>query len=318
VAELDGSILVVHHDRKAQRVVERVLGATLRPVILVDSGDAALALRDGTPSLLVISSRLRAAPSGELLLERARIQGCTDVIVLHDGPSPTAAELFDAGGFEHLVSSTMPVLAEELAITAAKLLRRDVFGLEKYLAWGAVTRETIVTSTTDRLRAVASVAASVESMHVGRRQQQAAELVTDELVLNAIHHAPVDARGQRYLAAVPRGAAHELVGRERPRLRWGCDGRVLAIEVTDSFGTLDAATTLAYVARCLGRPGAVRAEGEGSGIGLAMAFTASSQLVFNVEPGRRTQVIAVIDVRPWPSRVAADLPSLHLFHVEPA
>ena len=34
----------------------------------------------------------------------------------------------------------MPLFAEDLTVTALKLLHRDVFGLEKYLAWGVVPR----------------------------------------------------------------------------------------------------------------------------------------------------------------------------------
>jgi hypothetical protein len=292
-----------------------VLGATTRPVIVVDTGDAALALRDGTPSLIVISSQLRATRSGELLLERAHVQGCPSPIVLHEGGSPGPAELFDSIGLDHLITASMPVLAEELAVAAQKILRRDVFGLEKYLGWGAVVRDTEITSTTDRLRALADLAESVEQMQVGRRHLQAVELIADELVLNAIHHAPVDERGRHYLRETVRGAPRELLGRERPRLRWGCDGRLLAIEVTDQYGSLDALTAVRYVAKCLGRPGSVRTEGEGAGIGLAMAYASSSQLVFDVEPGRRAEAIAIIDVRPWPPSAAPSLPSLHLFFV---
>ncbi len=318
MAELDGSILVVHHDRKVQRVAQRVLGATLREVVVVDTGDAALALRDGTPSLLVISSALRATLGGQQLLERAHVQGCPGAIVLHEGGTPPAAALFAHGGLAHLITAPMPVLAEELAITAQKILRRDYFGLEKYLGWGAVMRDTEITSTTDRLRALAELSEAVEAMQIGRRHQQAVELIADELILNAIHHGPVDARGAHYLRELSRVSPRELARHERPLLRWGCDGRMFAIEVTDRFGSLDAATAVDYVAKCLGRPGSVRSEGEGSGIGLAMAYASSSQLVFNVEPGRRTEAIAIIDVRPWPPASAPSLPSLHLFFVSAA
>ncbi|MCA9674458.1 MAG: hypothetical protein H6709_09260 [Kofleriaceae bacterium] len=314
MAELDGSILVVHPDRKAQRALQRVLAATLRTVVVLDLiDDARLALRDGTPSLIVMASRVRATDAGELMLEHARVQGCADVVIVHDDPAVTGEEVFGFAGLEHLVTSTMPVQAEELAVTAAKLLRRDLFGLEKYLGWGAIVRDTDVRSTSDRQRVIDDLAQGLEDMCLGRRHQASALLAADELIFNAIYNAPIDDDGRHYLREVSRADERPLVGRERPRVRWGCDGRYLAIEVTDRFGSLDAATVVRYVAKCTRRVGNVRAEGAGAGIGMAMAYAATRQLVYDIEPGRRTEAIALIDVRPWPPGAAGALPSLHLF-----
>ena len=54
---MTGSILVIHPDRKTQRLLHRVLGATLRPVDVVDNLAQAVKLLDQrTPDLVVVDS----------------------------------------------------------------------------------------------------------------------------------------------------------------------------------------------------------------------------------------------------------------------
>lgn len=314
MAELDGSILVVHPERKQQRMLLRILGSVGRPLVAADDVAAFTeTLRDGTPALLVIGTRTRLDAGCDAQVELAIARGCLGCIVIHDERVDVPPELFDAGSMCHLVTAAMPVLAEELFATVQKLLRAEIFGLDKYLAWGAVVGETEVTSTDDRLRAIGQLAGDVERMQIGRRQQAAAMLAADELVLNAIHNAPVDEHGRRYLREMPRDQSRTLLGRERPRIRWGCDGRWFAISVRDAYGSIEPLTIVRYVAKSLARSGQVRSEGAGAGIGLAMTYSAVTQLVFDLDPGRATEAIALVDVRPWPPASIPPLASFHLF-----
>jgi hypothetical protein len=315
MAELDGSIVVVHAERRMQRLLQRILGSVGgRAVVPVDDcAGLAETLRDGAPALIVIGSRLRLAAGCQELVDQALAAGCLGCIVVHEDRSDVPTELFDVGALAHLVTAAMPVLAEELFVTVQKLLRRDVFGLEKYLAWGAVAGETEVTSTDDRLRAIGELGRDVEQMQIGRRQQAAVMLAADELVLNAVHNAPVDETGRRYLRDLGRDQVRTLVGRERPTLRWGCDGRWFAVSVRDAYGSVEPVTIVRYVAKSLARRGQIRSEGAGAGIGLAMTFSAVTQLVFDVDPGQATEAIALVDVRPWPTSAIPPLASFHLF-----
>jgi hypothetical protein len=186
----------------------------------------------------------------------------------------------------------MPVLAEELTITAQKLIRRDLFGVEKYLLWGTELHETTLVRGSQRAELVASIAEQVRNRGQSARVSSMAMLVADELLSNAVHNAPVDATGEHYRKELPR--ANELVLDEnhQVRLRWGCDARYLAIEVTDRFGSLDRDTILAALAK-----NDVRESGGGAGMGIALAYRSCDHLVFNLAPGVRTEIIALIDVR---------------------
>ena len=76
MAELDGSILVVHPDRKAQRLIQRVLGSCGREVLVTDGCEAAdEILRDGSPALLVMASVLRVTAGCDALVDRALAAG---------------------------------------------------------------------------------------------------------------------------------------------------------------------------------------------------------------------------------------------------
>jgi hypothetical protein len=128
-----------------------------------------------------------------------------------------------------------------------------------------------------------------------------AMLVADELLSNAVHNAPVDGAGEHYRRELDRANEIELDGRHQVKLRWGCDARYLAIEVTDAFGSLDRDTILRALAK-----NDVRESGSGAGMGVALAYRSCDHLVFNLAPGRRTEIIALIDVRHPPTeRLAA-------------
>ena len=127
-----------------------------------------------------------------------------------------------------------------------------------------------------------------------------AMLVADELISNAVHNAPLDSAGVHYRKDLPRDRELPLEARQRVRLRWGCDARYLAIEVTDWFGSLDQHAILHALARS-----DVRQTGGGAGMGLALTYRSCDQLVFNLAPGTRTEVIALIDVRYPPSERTA-------------
>ncbi len=314
MAELDGSILIVHPDRKTQRILQRILGSVGRRVVVADGLDAAtLAARDGTPAVLVIGTDVRCELRCDAFVDRALAAGCAGCVVVQEDRAVLPPRLFDVTSFHHLISAPLAIIVEELWVTVQKLLRRDLFGLDKYLGWGATLGETEIVSTHDRLRAIGDLTNVVEAMALGRRQQAAILLAADELILNAVHNAPLDEREARYLRELARDTPRALVGRERPKLRWGCDGRCFAIAVRDAYGSLEPDVVVKYLGKSLATGGQVRAEGAGAGIGLAMTYAAVTQLVFDVDPGRVTEAIALIDVRPWPPAVVPPLASFHLF-----
>ena len=134
-----------------------------------------------------------------------------------------------------------------------------------------------------------------------------AMLVADELLSNAVHNAPVDAGGEHFRKDVPRNIEIELAGRDTVKLRWGCDARYLAIEVTDQYGSIDRDTIL----RALGKD-SIRETGAGAGMGIALAYRSCDHLVFNLARSKRTEIIALVDVR-YPPTERAPVSSYNVF-----
>jgi hypothetical protein len=296
-AEPGLAILVVHHDRKTQRIVQRVLGVSGHRIEIADEVDQATRiLADVQPLLVIIDGTLATSPGAEAFLAAAQAKGARASMALLDGSFDQVPRIIGAGAVTNLLVHPMPVLAEELTITAQKLVKNDLFGAEKYLLWGTELQTYLVTRASQRTHLVDQIAESVRARGQSARVASTAMLLADELVSNAVHNAPVDASGHHYRKDLPRDVELELDDRHQVRLRWGCDARYLAIEVNDGFGSLDRDTCIHALARH-----DVRESGGGAGMGITLAYRSCDHLVFNLAPGRRTEIIALVDVRYSPS-----------------
>jgi hypothetical protein len=293
------SILIVHPDRKTQRAVQRILGTTGYRVDVAEHPDLAVRLmQQVTPILVVVDGSATQAPGATYaLLALAREKGAEACMtLLGNATAQQVPQILTMGAVTNLLVHPMPVLAEELAITAHKLIRGDLFGVEKYLLWGTELHNEVITRSGQRPHVVGKLAEAVRARGQSPRVASMAMLAADELISNAIHNAPVDSAGVHYLKDVRRDVDLELDERHQVRLRWGCDARYLAIEVSDNFGSLERDIILRALASQ-----EVRESGGGAGMGLALSYRSCDHLVFNLAPRRRTEIIALIDVRHPPT-----------------
>jgi len=307
-----GKLVVAHPERRVQRALRRLVGATTCPVEVV--GDAA-ALRgavDGDTIAIVDAGLAQACPGLCDAAARAWIAVPGEDTAPADAP---AVDALLAAGWWHVVAHPMPLLGEELLATIQKLRRNELFGLDKYVAWGAEVRAYTLADARDREAAVATLARDVIAVGLPERIGSQASVIADELLANALYVAPVDDRGHRHRADEARGRARLLRGRDVVTVRWATDARYLAIEVRDRWGTLDPSGVA-------GRLGSGKATavgdapvGEG-GMGLALAYACCNQFVIDLEPDVMTEVIALLDVRHKPTELCRSA-SFHTFIVEP-
>jgi hypothetical protein len=181
------------------------------------------------------------------------------------------------------------------------------------MGWSAATWSASIERTSDRLRCLDHMRATLDGIGTPTRSTRQLVLAADELLSNAIFNAPRDAAGEAYLREVPRDEDRPLEAASRPGVRWAADGRQLAVEVTDRFGSLTAAQVRGHVGKLLSREGAIRRDTAGAGLGLAMAYDACSSLVFNIERCKSTQAIGLIDLSPRDDSGSAPISSLHVF-----
>jgi hypothetical protein len=293
--------VIAHSDRKAQRVLARVLGATRCPVEVVGDLDAALAATDADTIVVVDQALARARPT-------VPTTGRAWIAVPGEGSAPAEPATTSAlilGGWRHVCAHPMPILVEELLPTVQKLVRADLFGLDKYMAWGAEVRTFLLEDASERGKAVAQLARDVVAAGLADRIGSLISVIADELLVNALFTAPVDSAGVRIRKDEPRDRRRALTGRDAVAMRWATDGRYLAIEVRDSWGSLDPADVGSRLAHA-------NQSGTASGMGLALAYACCNLLVIDVAPGTTTEVIALIDVRHRPTELGRTA-SYHAF-----
>jgi hypothetical protein len=255
-----------------------------------------------SPKLVVTDAGVALSRGAAAFFALAREHGAEACMTLLGSVSPDPIpQILGLGAVTNLLVHPMPVLAEELTITAHKLIRGDLFGAEKYLLWGTELHETTVMKSSQRATVVAELADAVRARGQAARVVAMTRLVADELISNAVHNAPVDADGVHYRRELPRDVELDLDAKHQVRVRWGCDARYAAVEITDQFGSLGRDTILAALATH-----EVRESGGGAGMGIALAYRSCDHLVFNLAPGKRTEIIALVDVRyPATERVPA-------------
>jgi anti-sigma regulatory factor (Ser/Thr protein kinase)/CheY-like chemotaxis protein len=286
------SILIAHAEHKTRRIVERVLtGLGVALDVVDDLEQAARRLADHPPALIVLDGAAAAAGRAELLAATRARDAETCMTLLDAEQLAQLPAILDLNAVSHLLVQPAR-LTEQLTLTVHKLVRGDLFGAQKYLLWGTALHQTALTRGSQRSHVVGELAEQVRARGLAARIASTAMLVADELLSNAVHHAPVDEHGAHHRAELPRDRELELDDRHQVQLRWGCDGRYLAVEVTDRFGSL--ARNAALRALVHER---VKDSGCGAGMGIALTYRSCDHLVFNLAPGTRTEVIALIDVR---------------------
>lgn len=205
--------------------------------------------------------------------------------------------------------------AGELVATCEKILRRDCFGLDKYMSgYGIELSHQVIVRALERDTVIERLTGVVRALGGGRRLIDAVALVADELVTNAIYNAPRGADGQPRYASRSRRDKVTLEPTEYVRLDYGSDGRAFGIAVTDNFGGLTPETIRCGMERCLTADNQIEQKLGGAGLGIYTSLGNVNQLVVNVDQGVKTEVIALWDLeRRGRGTGAASPGSLHVF-----
>ncbi len=341
---MSAPVLLVHGDKKTQRLLGRVVTTGHGPVRVAETVAEGRAALVGAAAVVVSAELARGDGFSALVAQASAAR--QPVMLCGEAGATEILTLVRDHGIDHVLSCDPVGFADELPLTLrglacvagdgmdtarvrslgriageaadaarARSLGRvglDAIGLERYLSHGAPLSSIEPSSTHGRVAALSEVRDSLATMGLSARHERQAALIADELLSNAIYDAPAAAAG-RAQHELPRDQDRPLSGRERPRIRWGADGRYLGVEVTDHYGAIDADTIRNHVAKLIDRSTSPRQGQGGAGLGLAMTFLAASQLVFHLDAGRVTQAIGLIDLRVRPDGIRALVPSLHIY-----
>lgn len=227
-----------------------------------------------------------------------------------------ALKLEDLDLLDHVIAQLSEEWTiDELRITLQKILRRDLFGIEKYLMEDTLIISRPVCSSKDRDVFNAEVQRWAEASGASRNIGRLAFGICEELLMNAIYDAPV-AGGRTNYESLERTTARDLKPDEYGNLRYGCDGRTLALSIQDPFGAFKREKWWSYARKILKRDdadGLIDTKKGGAGLGIFKMLYSSHGVVCNVDPGKMTEVIVLIDLT-QPIRDFASMPrSIHYF-----
>lgn len=298
--------------------VLRVAGTGSEIISVTDPKSAMAVIKTTSPlSILVCNS-----PDPEIYSLARQVQPKMRTVLVTENTMEQYSRLL--GGAEdtlidHVVANRIPGswTINELRVTVQKILRKDIFGIDKYLAPATPIKELIVKGSSDREAFNTMVMNFAEENRLGQYMAKLVFGITEELLMNAIYDAPV-AGGRHHYGELPRTTSVELRPNEYSTLYFGCDGSVFGISVADPFGALTRPKLFQYLKKVLRRTDSsnlIDTKKGGAGLGLFKILYSSHSLICNVTPGQRTEVMALIDIQHQVRDFSKMARSVHYFEM---
>ncbi|OGQ84191.1 MAG: hypothetical protein A2289_10705 [Deltaproteobacteria bacterium RIFOXYA12_FULL_58_15] len=291
----DRLILLLWGNAKQRQALFKVLCATGADVEF-DKPNASF---DGRYQLIVLDYDFIDQTGQELLKELAKQEKPPPVLVVTSSKDRESfLDLLDNQVLTNLIAKTDDLSGNELVVTVQKIIKNDVFGLEKYLTWGAeIIENTITNSCEDKETQLNALEHYLDRIGCNRRLINRARSVADEFIMNAVYNAPADANGNPKYASISRAEKISLEPNEHVLFRYACDGRSFVMSVRDNFGRMERATVLAYLRKCFSKGiDQIDTKDGGAGLGLYYIFESLNQFIINLSPEYRTEMIGVMDI----------------------
>jgi len=295
-------VVVLSPDRAFAAPVAAALSALSAIVpagldVVVRAGPDALEPGDADAAVCVVhcAGELARAP-GELL---ARLPGGPVIAALPGAGFGPMLELMQAG---ERVAGVVVVAdgrgVPALAALAARLVGDDVFGLSRVVAPGTEIVTEAIGDHRQKTHLMTRIDTRLERAGVPRGRRDAIDQCLDEMLMNALYDAPVDAQGRHVFAGVPVRTRITLRTEQQVTvehaLEQAAGGGRFAVAVRDVFGSLERATVLRHLQR--GHAQQMERKAGGAGLGLYLMAHASAAVYFHVLPGIATEVICVFEL----------------------
>jgi hypothetical protein len=228
----------------------------------------------------------------ERLLPRLRRRAQTAIVV-------PGAKLDDLIGFLRDDRINHVIVGDELErgvhVTAHKLLTGDIFGIEKYLPEETPVHYMRLRDFKGRGKALDTIMQYAEDAKIRRQVRNAIGQVCEELLMNALYDAPVDAEGKQVFAEVDPRDRTKSRSPKPVSIRYAACEEGFVIAVRDRFGRLAKNTILSYIEKCLHSPIQIDRKTYGAGLGIYLVANAAASYVVNVAFGIATEVVCTFD-----------------------
>lgn len=311
----DKNVLFVETDKKQQMLAKMALGGLGIPMHAAATDEEFITkMQENRVDIVYLDAAMAAlAPIIRQTHPAAEI-----VVTLNGDVKDHLAELHGLDEVPHLITrreEDRVFTVKSLMTSTQKILSKDIFGLEKYLNWGVEVPSRAIVSSDQRPELIKSMDDYVSQLGVRRANRDRIRTVAEEMLMNAIFDAPVDAAGEPLFNHTDRTQQLELTPEQQGIFRYASDGIFVAISVQDPFGSLMPSTILSYLESCYkdraGEMNGQKAQKAGAGRGLHQIVEGADLVIFNLAPGQKTEVIAMFYVEVKESKF--DAPALQLF-----
>ncbi|MBU6374960.1 MAG: hypothetical protein KGQ59_03095 [Bdellovibrionales bacterium] len=195
------------------------------------------------------------------------------------------------GSYIHRNYLQSPDVGKHYGIILKASLKERSFGIETLVAPGTRVQTIRLESSTQKQEAVEVVRNYLVALKFQTRMATVIANAVDELIMNAIYDAPVDASGRQLYLVTSRNTPVALSGRAEVEVKVASDGEYVALTAIDHFGSLDKGRLLAAISRIYRQSEyKVRSAVAGAGLGLATVFHSGGSFHFASEQGVRTEV----------------------------
>lgn len=292
-----GRVLLVEPDKKQQLPVRMALGGTGVQLDIAPDSDMGrtyltenkydiVLCEEACVDILKEVQEQKLARFGVLLTSK-NVQGNLDVLRDHRFVENIISR--DAEDKNATIRYVLTALS--------KLLNNDLFGIEKYLTWGVDIQSRVVVKSTQREELREDIFAYFKKMGVRTSVLDRVNTVAEEMLMNAIYDAPIDAQGKSIFNHLSRKEEIVLESHQQSQLSYASDGVLLAVAVRDPFGGLTKDIIVNYLLSCYGgQAGSLNTGKGGAGRGLHQIIENADLTVFNVKKGVRTEVICLFNV----------------------
>ncbi len=297
---------VITRDTALKRAVKRLTTATGSTADFTTGVSALDSARK--PDLVIFDAR-RGAPAKSFF---KKIPGDARILYILSGDSLIQSlGLLEDERVTSLFCHDARFDDDEFISSATKALRGELFGLQKYFPWGVTTFTMKVKSYEEKTKAIDILMRYAKLAGVRGPVRDRIQLVCDELMMNALYHAPVDDEGNELYAGRTVKELAQLPEVSPIQVQYGCSGRYFGVSVTDGGGSLTRARALEYLTRAMGEV-QIENKSTGAGLGLVSVMRSVSKLIFNLEPGHATEVIGLFDMELF-AKGKIGARSLHIF-----
>lgn len=252
-------------------------------VMTAENGEQAFSILETNPVDLVISDINMPGMKGYELLRRIK-QGFphTKTALITAYNTDDYIRMAKESDISNIIPKSTPFNFDEFNTIVDSLITENIFGLERYMQSDfQLLEEYDITSSQEIAEVEDKILSAIETFH---KPQPVVQILLEELITNAVYHAPVDESGaekyQKHSDVI-------LQQGEKVTVKLGKDSEKYGVSVIDTSGKLTKRQVLYRIDRHIHGEGLL----DENGRGLHMSRLYSDRLIINIKRNVITEAL---------------------------